>query len=335
MLLTAVGVSRPAKPAFHACRRSWLVVAAVVVSTGAAFGGDGGRIVVARDAVVEATTVRLRDVARIEGDEAEALADVELGPAPAAGESRMLDGRRVLEALTRAGLDAARVTYTVPPSIRVRRATQELTAASVRQLVEDELRRRLGPDASGLVLRAVELPAPIRVPTGAWDGHLVLPPGAALLGRARVQLDVTVDGQPSRTAWLTLDVGRLAEVVVASRAIAAGEVVTADAVELDRQDLSALPRDVVTDLTTVVGRTARAPIVAYTALRTAHVAASAAVKRGDTVQLVAERGLLRITALGEAKQDGAAGDRVSVVNRASGKIVTGRVLAANMVAVEF
>jgi flagella basal body P-ring formation protein FlgA len=53
------------------------------------------------------------------------------------------------------------------------------------------------------------------------------------------------------------------------------------------------------------------------------------------VQLVAERGALRITALGEAKQDGAQGERVAVMNRSSGKLVTGRVLAANMVAVEF
>jgi flagellar basal body P-ring formation protein FlgA len=330
----ADGVSRPAKPALHTCRR-WFGVAAGVLLASVAHGGDGGKIVVGRDVVVEGTIVRLRDVARLDGDAAEALADVELGPAPVAGESRMLDGRRVLDALVRGGLDASRVTYSVPPSIRVRRATQELTAASVRQLVEDELRRRLGADASGLVLRAVELPSPIRVPTGAWDAHLVLPPGAQLLGRTRVQLDVAVDGLPSRTAWLTLDVGRLADVVVATRPIAAGEVVGADALGLDRQDLSALPRDVVTDLAAVVGRTARTALVAYTPLRAAHVAASAAIKRGDTVQLVAERGPLRITALGEAKQDGAAGDRVSVVNRASGKVVMGRVLAANMVAVEF
>jgi flagella basal body P-ring formation protein FlgA len=205
----------------------------------------------------------------------------------------------------------------------------------VRQLVEDDLRRRLGADASGLVLRAVELPAPIRIPTGAWDGHVVLPPGAALVGRTRVQLEVTVDGQPARSTWITLDVGRLADVVVMTRAVAVGEVVTADAIALDRQDLSTLPRDVVIDPALVVGRTARAPLVAYTALRAAHVGAGAAVKRGDTVQLVAERGALRITALGEAKQDGAAGEQVTVVNRSSGKLVTGRVRAANMVAVDF
>jgi flagellar basal body P-ring formation protein FlgA len=310
-------------------------VAVLLVSMAPAFAGDGGRILIGRDVVVERSPIRLRDVARLEGGGALALAEVELGVAPEAGESRMLDGRRVLEQLGQAGLDATSVTYTLPPTIRVRRATQELTATAVRQLVEDDLRRRLGADASGLVLRTVELPAPIRIPTGAWDGHVVLPPGAGLVGRTRVQLDVTVDGQPARSTWITLDVGRLADVVVVTRSIAMGEVVTADAIALDRQDLSTLPRDIVTDPAVVVGRTARTALVAYTALRAAHVGTGAAVKRGDTVQLVAERGALRITALGEAKQDGAQGERVAVMNRASGKLVTGRVLAANMVAVEF
>jgi flagella basal body P-ring formation protein FlgA len=310
-------------------------VAALLVPVGAAFGGEGGRIVVGREVTVEAPTVRLRDLARLSGDDAVGLGDVELGAAPAAGESRMLDGRRVLDALVSAGLDASRVTYTIPPSIRVRRATQELTAASVRRLVEDELRQRLGTDATGLVLRAVELPSPIRVPTGAWSARLVLPPGAVPLGRTRVQLDVSADGEPGATAWLTLDVGRLADVVVVTRPVAAGEMLTADAIALDRQDLADLPRDVATDLAAVVGRTARTALVAHAPVRASHVASAATVKRGATVQLVAERGALRITAIGEAKQDGSAGERVSVVNRASGKIVTGRVLAANMVAVEF
>lgn len=314
-------------------RRALALGLVLAASAGAA--GEGGRLVVARDAVVERSPITLGDVAELEGDEARALAAVELGPAPGAGESRILDGRRVLERLVAAGLDAARVTYSVPPTIRVRRATQELTASVVRQVVEDELRRRLGTDAAGLVLRAVELPGALRVPAGAWDAHLVLPPGAALLGRTRAQLEVTVDGVPARTAWIALDVGRLADVVVLTRPVAAGEVVTADAVALDRQDLSALPRDVVLDPALVVGRPVRTALVAYTALRSTHVGAAVTVKRGDTVQLVAERGALRITALGEARQDAAEGEQVAVVNRASGKLVTGRVLAANMVAVEF
>jgi hypothetical protein len=189
----------------------------------------------------------LRDVARLEGRGRWRSRTSSSVRRPKAGESRLLDGRRMLEQLTQAGLDVASVTYTLPPTIRVRRATQELTATAVRQLVEDDLRRRLGADASGLVLRTVELPAPIRIPTGTWDGHVVLPPGAALVGRTRVQLDVTVDGQPARSTWITLDVGRLTDVVVVTRAVAAGEVVTADAIALDRQDLSTLPRDIVTD----------------------------------------------------------------------------------------
>ncbi len=296
---------------------------------------DGGRITVAADPIVTGGTVRLRDVAALDGPAALAVADVELATAPSAGESRLLDGKRLLDTLVVAGLDLSTVTYNVPPTVRVRRATQEIPPSTVRQLVEDDLRRRFGDDAGALVLRTVELTAPIRIPTGTWSAQVVVPPGTALLGRVRLQLDVAVDGHPARTAWITADIGRFSDVVVATREIERGALVPAEAVGLDRQDLSALPRDVATDVASVVGRTARVPIVAFSPVRLQQVATGATVRRGDVVELVAERGALRLSALGEVKQDAGAGERVAVMNRTSGKVITGRVVDGKTVTVEF
>jgi hypothetical protein len=58
----------------------------------AALGATAGRIVVGPAATVVGATVTLADVATLEGD-ATAMADLPLGPAPAPGTTRRLDGR--------------------------------------------------------------------------------------------------------------------------------------------------------------------------------------------------------------------------------------------------
>jgi membrane-associated protease RseP (regulator of RpoE activity) len=70
-----------------------------------------GKIVVAPEAVVAGDTVRLTDIASLDGDGARALGDVVLSTAPGAGESRTLDGAQVLAAITRAAgtLDGLKV----------------------------------------------------------------------------------------------------------------------------------------------------------------------------------------------------------------------------------
>jgi hypothetical protein len=59
------------------------------------------------------------------------------------------------------------------------------------------------------------------------------------------------------------------------------------------------------------------------------------IKPRDVVRLVAQIGSVRVTALGEALQDGRAGQMIRVRNTNSNKIVTGRVLDRNHVAVEY
>src|SRR5439155_743047 len=75
------------------------------------------------------------------------------GPAPAAGGSRTLEGARVLDALRRAGADLAAITYTIPPVIRVRRASQEVSEAAVRQILERFLAEALGAGAADAELK--------------------------------------------------------------------------------------------------------------------------------------------------------------------------------------
>jgi flagella basal body P-ring formation protein FlgA len=311
---------------------SSIAAAALALAAATAPGAPRARVVVRADTIVAADTIRLGDIAGIEGSERDDLAALTLGPAPAAGESRTLDGASVLDAVRRraGGLDG--ITYNVPASVRVRRASQDVPASAVRAAVEAFVAETLGPDAT---LHGLDVPAPLRVPAGPYHVRVLPPHGIPVLGRVRLQVDIAVDDRPARTAWVTADVGLNGTVVVARRPIARGEKIGADDLALDQRDLSRVARGIVTDLADAAGTVAQAPIVPFTPIKREQLAPAAVVHRGDAVLLIAERGPLRITAAGEVREDAGAGQQVRVVNRASRKDLVGRVVDGTTVAVEF
>jgi len=310
-----------------------LAFVAVLLLSGVAVAATG-RVTVPGEVTANGAVIRLGEVAVLEGS-AGALGELALGAAPAAGESRTLEGARVLDALRRAGADFAEITYTIPPVIRVRRASQEVSEAAVRQILESFLGAALGAGAADAELRSVELPGPIRIPAGAYTTRVVPPVDRPLLGRVRLEIEFAVEDRPVKSVWVTADIGLYASVVVATRAVARGERVAPADLGTERRDLSQMGRGVLTDAADAAGRIARTSLVPYTPVRRDQLDLPADVHRGDVVLLVAERGRLRITAPGEAREDGTRGQQVHVLNRVSRKDLVGHVVDNTTVAVDF
>lgn len=294
----------------------------------------GGRITVQPEATVAGQTIRLGDIATLEGGTRE-LAGLSLGAAPAAGESRSLDGGTVLATLRRETDGLPGVTYTIPTVVRVRRATQEISEGAVRAIVEAFLAESLGAARGGAMLHAIDLTGPVRIPAGPYRARVIPPTGVPLLGRTRLEIEFVVDDHPVLRTWVTADIGLNGVVVLAKRPVARGETLGADDVVADERDLSRVARGIVTNVADAVGMVAQAPLVPYTPLRREQLAPPATVRRGDVVLLVAERHGLRITTAGEVREDAGTGQQVRVVNRTSRKELVGHVVDRNTVAVEF
>ena len=315
--------------------RSLAFAALFLLSLTTASVAGPGRITVPAEVTATGQVIRLGDIAVLEGPATAALGDLTLGPAPAAGESRTLEGARVLDALRRAGADLSEITYTIPPVVRVRRASQEVSEAAVRQILEGFLAEALGAGAADAELKSVELPGPIRIPAGPYTARVVPPADRPLLGRVRLGLEFTVEDRPVKSVWVTADIGVYGPVVVATRAVARGDTLAAADLTTERRDLSQTGRSVLTDTVEAAGRIARTPLVPYTPVRRDQLDLPADIHRGDVVLLVAERGRLRITAPGEAREDGTRGQQVHVLNRLSRKDLVGHVVDGSTVAVDF
>jgi flagella basal body P-ring formation protein FlgA len=293
------------------------------------------RIAVAPDSVVDGASVRLGDVAALEGERARGLSGLVLGPAPAPGESRSLAGSRVLAALQRELGALETVRYTIPALVRVRRASQDVPAEMLRETVERFLVEQLADGEREARLRSLEFPGVVRIPPGPFEARVVVPPGGVVVGRVRLQIELVQDGTPVRSVWITADVGLEGPVVIARRPIGRGETLRAEDLTVERREIPANGGDLVADPLEAEGRVARAALPALGPLRREQLTAPILVRRGDVVLLIAERGGLRLTVPADVRDEAAEGESVRVTNRVSKKDVVARVVDARTVRVDF
>jgi flagella basal body P-ring formation protein FlgA len=157
-------------------------------------------------------------------------------------------------------------------------------------------------------------------------------------GRVRVDVALRVNGERAGVVPLVVDVKVYQSVAVAARRIEAGEALGAENVRFERHALDAAGGGLTAKDLAPGRKARRAiaagqvvPAAAVEPLADNPIL----VRQRDLVKVVARVGTLRVTALAEAEQDGRAGDRIRVRNVDSKKEIVGRVVSRGLVEVEF
>lgn len=162
---------------------------------------------------------------------------------------------------------------------------------------------------------------------------LVADPGRAAPGAARVTVRVACQA-PNWSLYVPVRLSRQQSVVVLTRAVNRGHVITAADVEvITRQARSGYP--VLRDAAHAVGQRLRRPAAAGTELTPSWLETPAVIRRGQRVILVARSGGLEIRTNGEAMSDGGTGQQIQVRNLSSGRMVSARVRNGDIVDVAF
>ena len=147
-------------------------------------------------------------------------------------------------------------------------------------------------------------------------------------------VEVRCEGSHPWSLYVTVDVARFAQVVVSSRGLVRGAVITADDVMVARRRINGTRMDYLSSATSAVGRVAARAIGPDQILGAANVALPRLVKRGDEVTIASVGSTISVRVKGQALKDGALGDRVSVRNLNSKRVVEGVVNADGMVVVQ-
>lgn len=287
---------------------------------------------------VDPQDLKLRHLAEFTGGEAAqraAVAEVAVGEAPDPGRSRTIDKAALVGWIAKSGVSPASIRLDMTDQVVVHRNAVTLSKPFLERIV------------TGYLLDQVPWPREkVRISKFVVNGETHLPPGKITyritppdqidyLKSIPLTMVFYVDGIPREKTWVTVKLAVMTPVVVTRHPIGRNQPIDGGDIKLVDMDLTDLPTGVITDPEDVIGLRARRTLHIDTPLRDDLVKRPPLVQRGDIVKIVLESGGLKMSTLGEVKEKGRRGERISVVNLASNRRIQARVLDSKTVKVDF
>jgi len=134
---------------------------------------------------------------------------------------------------------------------------------------------------------------------------------------------------PRESAWrlfVPVRIHRNQPVLVLTRAITAGEAITADMLAQETRDATRIIGAPLTDPASAIGQIARRTLPVGSVLAAAHLHSPEAVQRGDQVTLVMRQSGIEVRMAGRALSAGRIGERISAENLSSRRRIQGVVM---------
>ncbi|MER2606638.1 MAG: flagellar basal body P-ring formation chaperone FlgA [Siculibacillus sp.] len=257
-------------------------------------------------------------------EDAGRLAGVALFRAPDLGTTGAVPARRVADLARVAGL--AEIDTVGLVEVSVSRLGRPIEAAELSRLVATEILRRPGR-ADDVSIDDLEITFDAPVEPRQADLNTITPVRVVSLNLApqsgRFEALIQIDkGETNERIRLRGTVVETVSIAVLTRALARGDLVAPEDVQIDRQPrarVGALRS--LADPREIVGHQARRSLRAGQPVSIGDFARPNVVGRGDTVTIVFRTGSLQVTGRGQALQAGAMGEMISVLNPQSKRTV--------------
>jgi flagellar basal body P-ring formation protein FlgA len=319
-------------------RWSTIFLLATVLYPFAVFGNANITIQMRTTATVGNDVVCLGDVSDIESTDQskiQELSGIEIADAPLAGQSRWIHANEIKVRLKQAGLDGQQYRLLDSGPVKVLRRYATVAPARINAAVKAFVLHHAPWKPDQLKVYKFTLDQELTVPPGIVAFQVTAPKHTDWLGPIPFNVLVIVDGQAVRkvTAPATIEVW--SDVVIAAKPLGKFQPIHADDILIKKMNLARVPANVIASAEQVLGRRANRNIAANSILRSDQVEMAPVIKRGDVVQVIAESEVLKVTAKGLAKENGAKGDRIQVMNLGSKKIIYALVVDGQTVQVEF
>jgi flagella basal body P-ring formation protein FlgA len=290
-------------------------------------------------AEVQADQIRLGGIARIDGGDAAFVRKLEgvfLGRSPLPGKTRTLDAATLISRLRQGGVDPDQLDLQIPPEVVLRREAITIDRDRIEQIVREFLQQQgAGKPSAAIWIKDIRVSETVQLPKGQLTTQVSVPKNSELAGSVPLQVIFTVEPDFERRVWVTASLEQRVNVVVARRPLGRFKPIEADDIEMKALDLAGLPADRIDDPEVAIGKRTRRAVDSGTVLRPDLLEFPPLIKRGDRVRIIAESSGLRISAFGQAKQKGAQGEMIPVVNLDSNKVIHARVVDSQTVRIEF
>ncbi len=220
-------------------------------------------------------------------------------------------------------------------SIEINREGRFLELEEVIQILETGFRKLYPEKHYSIEIKAILHYEKISLPSGHLSCDMLLSNAARRGGNLSVSLVFRTKGIEVGKSKVNARVDITLPVLIAAHYLGKHQEVQAKDFEWGSRSLFLLPQDVVSDMKEVLGKRMTLAINKGEVLRRGMVEDPPLVKRGDRVRLLVENDQIKITTVGEIREEGRKGDRVKLVNLSSKKEVIGRVIDEHTVQIDF
>ncbi len=289
------------------------------------------------EATVGASTVFLGDVADISGGDPEVvrqLAKLPVAQAPGPGLTVTIHRGLVQDKVVGSLLIPADVSISGAAAAHVRIRGRAVTADEVVPLLVAGIAGTTSWRQQEIEIRSIGNLGSAELPPG--DAALRVPQKHLLTGAVNslVPLEVTIDGKPSRTFWITADIRIRAEVVRAVRAIPYGKTIAREDVAVSTVEITDARITCLRRVEDAVGLVSRRAISQGDPLTRESLANPLLVRSGETVHLRLERSGVHLAGLARAEQDGRLGQVIRIRNLDFSRSLKARVVGRGEVRIE-
>lgn len=202
---------------------------------------------------------------------------------------------------------------------------------SIRQVAEQHVLDELTFDSG-----------PTRVEAGSIDSRLRLAACQQPLetfapyrrgNSARITVGVRCNDTSRWTLYVPVSISRMEEIVVASRPMTRGTIITAEDIRIETRDVAKLHRGFIATPEEAVGKRVKRRIQANGVVTPDRITVQHAVKKGNLVTILARIGSLEVRVKGKALDNGVIGERIKVKNSSSERELEATVVARGTVRV--
>lgn len=148
-----------------------------------------------------------------------------------------------------------------------------------------------------------------------------------------ITVGVRCNGEENWSLFVPVSVKIYRQIVVASRPLARGTVISQADLLIEERNISAFSTDYFGDVDSLIGMQINRPVQLGQSFSSHSVKPRVAIKRGNLVTLIARNAVVEVRMEGKALADGSIGKRLKVKNLRSNRIVEGIVQSENIVVV--
>jgi len=214
-------------------------------------------------------------------------------------------------------------------------AVSEVTPDLIRKAIQKHLESEWGRKVKTVHVTVLEPADPVTIPGGTVELEVIPNPTEEGLGRRVFHVEAVANRKSRKSIQVVADIAAMIDAVVSTRFLKTEELIDMGDLKTVGLRVQQVNHPFITDQGEVIGKSASRPLPPDTPLRSAFLKLPLLIKKGDRVLVEARRGGLSIRVYGVTKSNGQLGQTVMVANLDSGRELRAKVVAPNLVQVEF